>query len=130
MANEICYNAFMLVYFIQAEQTKLIKIGYTNNHSSLQKRFNQLSTENADKLKLLATVEKGVERAFHEEFGKERQHGEWFQPSERLVQFINSLAGDTALIEKEYHKRVRQAKNKTSVIDEKALSTTMEKLGC
>ena len=85
-----------MVYFIEAEKTGLIKIGYTISDASLRKRISQLATEGPDKLRvilLLSTtlnIDKGaqLEAQLHKKFAAYRDHGEWFRPGKELVAFI------------------------------------------
>lgn len=79
------------VYFIQAVQSKNIKIGYT---SDVQKRINTLQTGNSEPLVFLGYIQ-GTQREEHElhrRFFKTRlrKDGEWFAPSPDLLEYINS----------------------------------------
>lgn len=79
------------VYFIRAEDTHRIKIGFTAGHA--EKRRKSLQTSNAGALTLLATI-KGTqeyERDLHERFYAYRLNGEWFEPHPELLAFIAVL---------------------------------------
>src|SRR5260370_41757231 len=86
------------VYFIQGEQTRLIKIGISRNPV---KRLEDHQTGSPDKLILLGSVLNysllnvesfpSPERNLHKQFAEERTHGEWFRPSDRLLAFIKNL---------------------------------------
>ena len=79
------------VYFIQGEDTKRIKIGFTTN--SVDSRVSALQTGSGEKHKVLKTVPgtKADETAYHEKFREFRLHGEWFQPSYPIMQTIRLL---------------------------------------
>lgn len=76
------------IYFIQAG--KAIKIGFTTN---LMDRFMVIQTSNAEKLKLIAVIEGSPEgeSELHKMFKKYNIRGEWFWPSEELLEFVDSL---------------------------------------
>ena len=78
-----------MVYFIT--DGNYIKIGYTKNNS--KKRLKQLQTSNANRLFLLGYIEgdKTVEKELHNKFSSSivRQNGEWFFPTEDLIDYIN-----------------------------------------
>lgn len=77
------------VYFIS--DMKNIKIGYTAN--SIEKRIKQLSTGSPDKLYCLGYIhgDKQKEHELHVLFeqNKIRNNGEWFIPSQELIDYIN-----------------------------------------
>lgn len=78
-----------MVYFIT--DGDYIKIGYTKNNSD--KRLKQLQTSNAKRMFVVGYVEgdKTVEKNLHKKFNDciVRQNGEWFFPTEQLLQYIN-----------------------------------------
>jgi transposase len=81
------------VYFIQdADARGNIKIGFTAH--TVETRLAQLSI--GSPVRLVAIRKVRAPRAFegwaHERFNEERQHGEWFRPSPRLLMFIQRLA--------------------------------------
>lgn len=79
-----------MIYFIT--DITYIKIGYTKN--DIKKRLKQLQTSNAKKLYLLGWMEGTMEdeKRLHTLFGKYkvRYNGEWFEPDESLLTFINN----------------------------------------
>ena len=81
----------MYVYFVQASHTKLIKIGRTND---VYKRIRSLRTVVPDNVKLLGCVQEQTytESSIHKMFATEREHGEWFRPSQRILKFIKEKA--------------------------------------
>src|SRR4051794_40462184 len=76
-----------MIYFIQAE-TGLIKIGFTDGNPA--KRLAQLQVGSPVSLKLLKTTPGSAydEAALHWRFREGRSHGEWFQPTPQLLEFI------------------------------------------
>lgn len=66
-----------LVYFIHAEGTDLVKIGWT---SDLDRRFDQLQTASPHTLHLLGVHvgPREVETIYHRDLAPYRQRGEWF----------------------------------------------------
>jgi len=76
------------VYFIQAGDGGPIKIGTATD---VAKRLSTLQTAHHEKLRVVATIDGGRERelAVHANFAEDRLHGEWFRPSERVLEFID-----------------------------------------
>lgn len=83
-----------MVYFIQAEELGLIKIGRTNQ-SNLILRLKAMQVGSPDKLKLIGVVNDehsfGGERGIHKKFESLWVHGEWYYPGKDLLEFINLL---------------------------------------
>ncbi len=78
-----------MVYFIQGEQTKRIKIGRT---TSVINRLQSLQSGSPDKLivlKVLVNAKSDAE--YHAQFRDDQVYGEWFKPSEDLLAFIAGL---------------------------------------
>ena len=73
------------VYFLR-RQDGLIKIGTSKNVLARRRSLESA----AGPLELLLTLpgDALVERAFHEKFQSDRVHGEWFEPSKKLLAFI------------------------------------------
>lgn len=80
------------VYFIQAKNNGLIKIGFTSN---LKSRLSDLSSMSPVPLELLAFTDGdcNLERDLHSTFSHHRSHGEWFHPCDELIKFIKSIKG-------------------------------------
>lgn len=76
------------VYFISSGSA--IKIGMS---ACPESRLTSLQTANSNQLKLLKVVKGGSqkEQSFHREFQHLRLEGEWFQHSQEILQFIESL---------------------------------------
>jgi len=92
------------VYFIQAETDGLIKIG-TSEDPLL--RMGAMQSGCPVILKLLGCIKAGrlAEREIHERFAEERRHFEWFEPSDRLVAFIDFTLAEKGVPFSEYGKR-------------------------
>ena len=75
------------VYFVQSEENKLIKIGYTTN---LKKRLSKMRTDSSTPLKVLFAMEayRLEEKSIHSALFKCNIHGEWFAPSAELLEYI------------------------------------------
>ena len=80
------------VYFLQAKDNGLIKIGFTSN---LKSRLSDLSSMSPVPLELLAFTDGdcNLERELHSTFSNHLSHGEWFHPSDELIKFIESIKG-------------------------------------
>lgn len=79
-----------MIYFIQGEITKRIKIGYTKGF--IQKRMQDLQTGSPDKLIFLG-AHPGTEKEeseLHTMFHQHRLHGEWFNNDESLNEYISN----------------------------------------
>lgn len=81
-----------MVYFIQAGETGPIKIGKADKP---MKRIAELQTGNPHPLRLVGAIDGGVneEQALHQRFTRLRLHGEWFEPSAELLEYIRKYAG-------------------------------------
>ena len=77
-----------MIYFLQIPTGGLIKIGTT---SQLSVRLKQLTAKHGP-LDILAVLDGGldVEQELHERFAPNRLEGEWFEPSDILLNFIAS----------------------------------------
>lgn len=80
------------VYFVQGEISKRIKIGHSQDVESRLK-----SLQGSERLRLLcvvpdATTEMEIE--LHEKFAHLRVIGEWFEGSQELVDYINTLKSE------------------------------------
>lgn len=80
------------VYFIQAEQSLRIKIGVAQDP---EKRLSDLQVGSPEKLNLIGIVYgagREEERRLHNVFHYASTHGEWFEPTIRLVGWIEQYA--------------------------------------
>lgn len=78
------------IYFIQQGEDGPIKIGYSTNP---RKRLDKLSTASPYPLRMLKIVPGGpaLERQLHNRFSHSQLEGEWFKPTEELLEFIQNL---------------------------------------
>jgi hypothetical protein len=75
------------IYFIQAEKGGLVKVGYTED---LYKRFRIIQAHSPLKMRIIGKIKgsKATEEEIHSKFARDRKHGEWFEPSKRLMKLI------------------------------------------
>lgn len=80
-----------VVYYIGARDVGRVKIGRTQN---LRARLNTLSAQSIDRLTVLATEPGGSreERARHELFKHLRRHGEWFEWTQDIEDWLVAVA--------------------------------------
>lgn len=82
-----------LVYFAQAKTLGLVKIGVTNDATL---RFASLQTACPDELEFLGVIRSAeaerLEGLIHYEYRHSRVRGEWFEPTSRLMAFIQRNA--------------------------------------
>lgn len=78
-----------VVYFLQGETTKNIKIGLSND---IEKRIKSIKTACSEKLLLLGWINGGgkTEKSLHKKFRRLRLHGEWFRGDRILTDFIKN----------------------------------------
>lgn len=79
------------VYFVQAGD-HAIKIGFSRTENA-EKRILSLQTSNALPLRFLGSRPGTLadEKALHRQFASDRMHGEWFRPSQAILNEIASL---------------------------------------
>lgn len=79
-----------MIYFIQNTETKHIKIGYSDN---VRSRLSDLQISSPYELAILTICEGGieVEKELHDKFNGHYVRGEWFNPSEELISYINEF---------------------------------------
>lgn len=80
------------VYFLEAKEVGLIKIGST---ILPHKRFDELQTLSPVKLSCIKVIEttRKAERVLHSRFKHLRHHGEWFTATSELFEFITGFRG-------------------------------------
>jgi len=89
-----------MIYFIQAVESKRIKIGFTNGDSysarknAAKQRLNALQVGSPEELTLLFTIEgsQSEEGALHKRFSTHRVRGEWFECRDELRAFVEAQA--------------------------------------
>jgi hypothetical protein len=88
-----------VIYFIQAEESKRIKIGYTNEtaysarKNVAKRRLNVLQVGSPEVLDLLSSIDgtQEDEQELHAQFAPYRIHGEWFRCEGCLKDFVAQL---------------------------------------
>lgn len=82
-----------VVYFVQSERSRLIKIGWTGN---LERRLSNLRHASGDAVTLLTYCRGGraLEKHLHTLFDRHRRHGEWFQPTTDVVALIERIMAE------------------------------------
>jgi hypothetical protein len=75
------------VYFLKCNLSGKIKIGRTKGKRS--DRIQALSGASPGGLTLLGIIEKDIENELHKKFAKHRLNGEWFEPVEEILDYIN-----------------------------------------
>lgn len=84
-----------VTYFLQAGPGGPIKIGSTHE---LPTRMRALNLMSPTPLVLVGLVHEDIERYCHEQLAAFRLHGEWFQPHERVIAFIRTVATEGTLV--------------------------------
>jgi hypothetical protein len=76
------------VYFIQDVNSNRIKIGKSK---MLNRRYDKLKRNNAGDLKLLLSIDgySSKETMLHRKFLQYRLHGEWFEPAQEILDYID-----------------------------------------
>lgn len=84
-----------MIYFVQSNNSGPIKIGYTKNKYSVHKRLGSIQVGSSEPLKLLGLINgsRKDEQLLHKKFHVYQLHGEWFQPSKTLLNFIFNACG-------------------------------------
>lgn len=82
------------LYFVQVDGGGVIKIGWTQGH--VLSRIRQLQWASPEILNWIGAcpAPREAEKAAHKELARHRHRGEWFHPSDEVVQFIKSRVGD------------------------------------
>lgn len=77
-----------MIYFVQGDQTRRIKIGFTKGF--IHSRIRALQTGSPDKLAFIGAClgDKRAENELHFIFRKYHSHGEWFHDSPKLRNYI------------------------------------------
>ena len=90
-----------MIYFIRNIVSGDIKIGFSDTPT---KRLRDLQTGSADKLVLMKTIpgDKELEAQIHQQFSHCRLDGEWFSPTDELLEFVRGQ-DRKALVGKFFH---------------------------
>lgn len=79
-----------MIYFVEAISIKAIKIGYTKKINNLKDRLWALKWPFVDGPEVLGIIpgDRKIERSMHARFKHLHLNGEWFEPSDDLINFI------------------------------------------
>jgi hypothetical protein len=115
-----------MIYFVQAGKGGKIKIGYTDEES-LFNRISTLQTGSPEKLVLLLAIPGNttVERQIHKRFADCRLHGEWFEATTELMEYISSFSPKTIKAFEDLQKQTEKLKLHLSVDVIKAVAETV-----
>ena len=103
-----------MIYFIQGEITKLIKIGKTSQKTAIP-RLNSMRTGSPDKLILLGTIPGDIaeESWLHKTLAEYRDHGEWFRPEPFVMKVVEDLLLGNKKLKITTLKEIRERKQLT-----------------
>lgn len=78
------------IYFLYAPVSRRMKIGYTKFFTS---RFSKIQSNSPEQLEVLRVIEGDgrLEKMLHRLFAEEHSHGEWFDASVKMVEFVKNL---------------------------------------
>ena len=81
----------MTIYFVEAEGTNCVKIGFTSR--SVEQRIAELQTGQPQRLRLWGSIpgECDAEQGLHKEYAALRTNGEWFSPADSIYHTIRNL---------------------------------------
>lgn len=90
MSDAVISDWQQCVYFVQAADGGLIKIGIAND---LRSRLKSLQAQCPVPLRCLAALPgyRELEIELHDRFSAHRRHGEWFEPAPELLELIDGL---------------------------------------
>lgn len=79
------------IYFLKAEQSKRIKIGFTTGDP--EERLRALQTGSSERLVVMASVPGSMadERGLHDRYESANVSGEWFDPVDDLTGFVEGI---------------------------------------
>jgi len=86
-----CFMFGVMIYFFQGEITRRIKIGFTARF--IHSRMGSLQIGSPDKLAFLGAHpgDEKTEYELHNRFQETYSHGEWFNESQELIQYIEQF---------------------------------------
>ena len=81
-----------MIYFIQTDTTKAVKIGYTRSRRTLKTRLQALQTATPETLTVLKLIRgtKHDEAEIHHRFRRSHIRGEWYKASRALLKYIKT----------------------------------------
>lgn len=90
LINSISEKPTRQIYFIENLFNSEIKIGVS---SDIDTRLKQISSDIKSPVKLIKLIngDEQKEKELHNRFSRDRVHGEWFKPSNELLDNINEI---------------------------------------
>lgn len=115
-----------MIYFLRGKDTGRIKIGYTE---SVNKRWEQLEV-GAEEYELLLVLsgDKKQEKALHKRFNHLRFKGEWFEPDQELLDFIESFSPRLFMENEKLARELKAAEQRAEKIKEEIFQEIVEKV--
>lgn len=88
--DSVAFSRDALVYAVQRKRDAAIKLGWT---SSLARRLHEIGRDTRSEVKLLAAIpgDKPAELRLHARFKAHHIEGEWYQPADEILSWIESL---------------------------------------
>jgi len=82
-----------MIYFIQAAETEMVKIGFTDSHETLKVRIKVLQTGSPYELRVIGTVagDIGTEKLLHALFHNDHERGEWFKLTDEQIYTLSQF---------------------------------------
>ena len=80
------------VYFFQAKMTGRIKIGHSVNPYYRLETLRSMNQDSRIKILLLIGGDRKKESELHRKFKKYHHHGEWFEPSQEILGYIENYS--------------------------------------
>lgn len=90
----------MPVYFLECETNGLIKIGFVNKIEDANRRLRALQLLSPVPVRLLGISALDYDKTLHQKFNHLRHHGEWFEPGQDLLDYIQQKSADLASLSK------------------------------
>jgi len=97
IGKENKYGDAGYVYFLQDDQNKNIKIGFTSKTPSMRVGQFRLMNSSPSTILLSIPAPLSMELSLHRAFKKFRVHGEWFSPSPEILAFIENPCAESEL---------------------------------
>lgn len=98
-----------MIYFIQEKDNHkgLIKIGQTSDN--VKDRLRTLQTGSPALLQVIGLVNGRNDRIYHQKFAAYKHHGEWFEPADAILDFLEEYGArhvaDDQIAEYRYTRR-------------------------
>ncbi len=113
-----------MIYFIQGEITRRIKIGFTKGF--IEARLNALQIGSPDKLNIVAAQlgNEKDEHQLHIKFDQHRSHGEWFFECDEVFDYIEEYC----FKDKDLIQSVQMLEKQSLITKEEAFTKSPEEI--